>query len=69
MVDVANKRLAEILPISGNDCAAKEIAGINNDSKKFMSCKFFDEFKHHEMLGSEPEVVCGKQNFTYCVSK
>lgn len=41
MVDVANSSLAEILPISGNNCAEKEIAAINNDHRRFMTCKVF----------------------------
>lgn len=42
MVDVANIRLGEILPILGNDCVEKERAAINNDNKKFINCNFFD---------------------------
>lgn len=34
-----------------------------------MTSKFFDEFKLHEGIVSEPEVVSGEQNFTYYVSK
>lgn len=41
MVDVANIRLAEILPVSGNNCAEKEIGAIDDDHKKFIACKFF----------------------------
>lgn len=44
------------------------MVAINNDDRKFMTCKFFDELKLDGMLGFKPGVVCGKQN-TYFVSK
>lgn len=53
MVDGANISLAEILPISGNNCAEKGAAAINNDHRNFMTCEFFYELELHEMLGFE----------------
>lgn len=39
------------------------------NKENFMTCKVFDKFKLHEGIVFEPEVVSGKQNFTYYVSK
>lgn len=47
MVDVTTIRLAEILPISGDNCDEKEIAGISNNHKKITTYCFFDKLKLH----------------------
>lgn len=57
-----------------NRCVEEQMAGINYGKKNiykenFMICKVFEKFKLHEGIVFEPEVVSGKENFTYYVSK
>lgn len=41
VVDVANIRVAEILPILGNNCAEKESAAMHDDHKNLLRVSFF----------------------------